>query len=238
MSWFANRFGTTSAPSIRRHPRWRPLLLVGLFLLPLATEAQNLENGREIHITCAGCHGKYAQGGKNGEYPRLAGQRAGYIEDQLRAFRTRKRLNIPMLPYTEARVLPDADIVDIAAYLSGMRLHVRPPVFADAGDARRRREEINKVLRIDVVEGDITQGKGIYQKECGGCHGRNARGRGDFPMLVGQYPRYLKKQIDTFRRGDRPHDESEPSKGTLIPLTEADVEHILAYLTSIQDQED
>ena len=98
--------------------------------------------------------------------------------------------------------------------------------------------EIDKVLRIEVVEGDITQGKGLYQKECGGCHGRSARGRGDFPMLVGQYPRYMKKQIDAFRRGDRPHDESESSKGTLMPLTETDVQNILAYLTSIQDQED
>jgi cytochrome c553 len=213
-------------------------LLFALSLPALPAAAQNLDNGREIHLTCAGCHGKYAQGGKDGEYPRLAGQRAGYIEDQLRAFRARKRINFPMLTYTEPRVLPDRDIVDIAAYLSEIRLHPRPPGFSSATDARRRREELDKVLRIEPVEGDITQGKGIYQAECAGCHGRNGRGRSDFPMLVGQYTRYLKKQIDAFRRGDRPHDEQEASKGTLIPLTEADVRNVLAYLTAIQDEVD
>lgn len=232
--------GTAPLPAPVRdtHHRRRYTLGALLFLLAMPTAAENLENGREIHITCAGCHGKYAQGGKDGEYPRLAGQRASYIEDQLRAFRTRKRLNIPMLPYTEARVLPDSDITDIAAYLSGLRLHVRTPVFATAADARHRRAELDKVLRIEPIDGDLTQGKGIYQKDCGGCHGRMGRGRSDFPMLVGQYPRYLKKQIDAFRRGDRPHDEPEPSKGTLMPLSETDIRNVLAYLTSIQDQED
>lgn len=212
-------------------------LLAALCLLSPAA-AQNLENGREIHITCAGCHGKYAQGGKDGEYPRLAGQRAGYIEDQLRAFRARKRINFPMVPYTEPRVLPDRDITDIAAYLSEIRLHLQPPKFANATDARRRREELDKVLRVPLLDGDLTQGKGIYQKECGGCHGRNGRGRSDFPMLAGQYTRYLKKQIDAFRRGERPHDEADPSKGTLIPLSETDIDNVLAYLTALQDQED
>lgn len=220
----------------RQPYRHRWIVLVALCLLRPAA-AQDLANGREIHATCAGCHGKHAQGGKGGEYPRLAGQRADYIEDQLRAFRTRQRLNIPMLPYTEARVLPDRDITDVAAFLSGIKLHPRPPVFADAADARRRREELDKVLRIEAIDGDLTQGKGIYQKECGACHGRNGRGRSEFPMLVGQYPRYLKKQIDAFRRGDRPHDESAPSKGTLMPLTDADIHNVLAYLTSIQDLE-
>ncbi len=227
-----------AAPAPDTRPRRRNGLGALLFLFALPLAAQNLENGREIHITCAGCHGKYAQGGKNGEYPRLAGQRAGYIEDQLRAFRTRKRLNIPMLPYTEARVLPDSDITDIAAYLSGLRLYVRQPVFATAAEARRRRDELDRVLRIEPLDGDLTQGKGIFQKDCGGCHGRTGRGRSDFPMLVGQYPRYLKKQIDAFRRGDRPHDEPEPATGSLTALTEADIGNILAYLTAIQDPEE
>lgn len=235
--------GTSCVPSPRAkrpaaRPSLAPALLAVLCLLSAAPSAQDLRNGGEIHITCAGCHGKFAQGGKNGEYPRLAGQRAGYIEEQLRAFRARKRINIPMIPYTEPRVLSDRDIVDVAAYLSEIRLHVRAPGFSSAADARRRREELDKVLRVETAEGDVTQGNGIYQAECGGCHGRNGRGRGDFPLLVGQYARYLKKQIDSFRRGERPHDEAEPAKGTLMPLTETDIQNILAYLGSIQDQED
>lgn len=213
-------------------------LLIVLCLPPLVAAAQDLENAREIHETCAGCHGKHAQGGKGGEYPRLAGQRASYIEEQLHAFRTRKRINFPMVPYTAERVLPDASIVDIAAYLSSIRLHSKPPSFMGAADAVSRREELDKVLRIERIDGDITQGQGIYNAECAACHAKNGRGRSNFPMLVGQYPRYLKKQLDAYRRGDRPHDESAPAKGVLTPLTDADLQNILAYLTTLQDLED
>lgn len=215
-------------------------LLAGLgLLLPLAAAGIDLDNAREIHETCAGCHGKWGQGGKGGEYPRLAGQRARYIEEQLQAFRTRKRINFPMVPYTSERVLPDESIIDIAGYLASIRLTPRRPVFKDAADALRRREDLEKVLRVDRVEGDLTQGQGVYNAECAVCHGRDGRGRGNLPMLVGQYPRYLKKQIDAFRRGERPHDESEPGKGVLQPLADSDLQNILAHLTAtLQDQEE
>lgn len=203
-----------------------------------AAPAQDLANGREIHRICAGCHGKHAQGGKDGTYPRLAGQRAAYIEEQLHAFRSRKRLNIPMLPYTSERELPDADIADVAAYLSSIRLTTKPPVFASASDAVRRREELDRVLVIPRAEGDLNQGRGLYNAHCASCHARNGRGRSSFPMLVGQYPAYLQRQIDAYRRGERSHDEDAPRTGTLMPLTADDLRNILAHLTALQDEPD
>ena len=84
-------------------------LFLMLFSLCLAGagHAQNLERGKEINSTCAGCHGEFGQGGSRGEYPRIAGQRAAYLADQLKSFRARKRVNIPMYPYTQERELPD-----------------------------------------------------------------------------------------------------------------------------------
>jgi cytochrome c553 len=61
-------------------------------------------------------------------------------------------------------------------------------------------------------------------------------GRGKFPMLVGQYTNYLKKQMDAFIKGERSHDEVEV-KGILNTLQEKDIQDILAYLTSIQELE-
>ena len=63
---------------MRPAPPFMTLLLLFLLsaLLPAAkaaTEA-DLDNGEEINELCAGCHGEYAQGGSEGEYPRLAGQ--------------------------------------------------------------------------------------------------------------------------------------------------------------------
>ncbi len=201
---------------------------------PLA--AQNLANGKEIHEICAGCHGKHAQGGKNGEYPRLAGQRPLYIEEQLQAFRSRKRLNIPMLPYTQPRELPDEDITDIAAYLASIPLTTKPPTFSDSTDAINRRVALDRVFKLERADGDIIQGRGIYQAECANCHAKDGKGRSNFPFLVGQYPIYLKRQIDAYRRGDRAHDEDLPAKGVLMPLTELDIQNILAYLTSIHGE--
>ena len=60
--------------------------------------AVDLEKGKEINGTCAACHGDQGAGGKKGEYPRIAGQRVAYIENQLKNFRSRTRVNIPMYP--------------------------------------------------------------------------------------------------------------------------------------------
>ena len=208
---------------------------IGLFAVTVS--AQNLENGLEIHAICSGCHGKFGQGGKNGEYPRLAGQRASYIEEQLHAFRTRKRLNIPMLPYTQPRELSDEDIVDIAAYLSAITLPTRPPPGTDDADILHGRVPIGSFLSIEQTPGDSAAGRALYQSECMNCHARDGRGRSNFPMLVGQYPIYLKRQMDLYRKGERPHDEEQPAKGVLMPLAETDIQNLMAYLTSIQDGE-
>jgi len=53
-------------------------------------------------------------------------------------------------------------------------------------------------------------------------------------MLVGQYTNYLKRQVDLYLKGDRPHDETGTG-GVLNVLKEPDIQDILAYLTSIQE---
>ena len=191
------------------------------------------DKGREINGVCAACHGEYGQGGKRGEYPRLAGQRAAYLKDQLKSFRARKRINIPMYPYTQERELPDEDIETISEYLAAIRLPTEWPQFKDSDDALTRLTATEKVMIVPRAEGDIDNGKAIYQKECFSCHGRDGRGRGKFPMLVGQYTSYLKKQADAYLKGERPHDD-EGVTGILNRISEKDIQDILAYLTSIQ----
>ena len=210
-------------------------LLVAVLVGGLA-HAQNLEKGKEINNTCAGCHGQYAQGGSRGEYPRLGGQRESYIVSQLKAFRARTRVNIPMYPYTQERELPDDDIKDVAAYLAAIELPTKWPVFKDSDDALTRLTLTERVMIIPRVAGDLANGEAIYQKKCATCHARNGMGKGMFPMLVGQYTRYLKRQVDKYLKGERPHDDVEVG-GVLNTLKEQDMQDILAYLTSIQEQQ-
>ena len=214
-------------------------LRIGLFwlitLFSLAGHAQNLEKGKEINATCAGCHGESGQGGSRGEYPRLAGQSARYLESQLKAFRARTRINIPMYPYTQERELPDEDIKDIAAYLAAIELPTKWPVFKDTDDALTRLTLTERVMIVPRVPGDLANGGAIYQKQCVTCHAKSGMGRGMFPMLVGQYTNYLKRQMEKYVKGERPHDE-EGVGGLLNALKEEDIQDVLAYITSLQEQ--
>lgn len=225
-------------------------IVLCLATLPAAVHAAapEQESGKEIYGPCAACHGDLGQGGKRGEYPRLAGQRAAYIEYTLKKFRSRERINIPMFPYTQERELPDADIKAVAAYLASIQLPTKIPEFKPTDDALTRLLAMEKVLIIPKLEGDLENGKRLYQEECAYCHGVDGRGKTRFPMLVGQYTNYLQKQIAAYIKGERPHDkvaddeeEDDKSKpkavklGVLNRLTEKDIQDILAYITHLQD---
>ena len=101
------------------------LFAAAAWLVTSSAVAVDLEKGKEINGTCAACHGDQSAGGKKGEYPRLAGQRVAYLEKQLKSFRARTRINIPMFPYTQERELSDEDIKDVSAYLAGIELSNR-----------------------------------------------------------------------------------------------------------------
>lgn len=211
-----------------------------LFLLPAllfsATGyAQNLDKGKEINAVCAGCHGEFGQGGSRGEYPRIAGQRAGYLIEQLNSFRARKRVNIPMYPYTQERELPDEDIRDVAAYLASIKLPTTWPVFKESDDALTRLTLTERVMIIPRVAGDLANGEAVYQKKCAACHGRNGTGQGVYPMLVGQYTLYLKRQMEKYLANERPHEDTATG-GILTTVTAQDLQDVLAYLTALQDQ--
>ena len=211
------------------------IAVLAIFLSSLGN-AQNLEKGKEINATCAGCHSEAGQGGSRGEYPRLAGQQVKYLESQLKAFRARTRVNIPMYPYTQERELPDEDIKDVAAYLASIELPTKWPVFKESDDALTRLTLTERVMIIPRVTGNLANGEAIYQKKCVTCHGKTGMGRGMFPMLVGQYTSYLMRQMEKYVAGERPHDE-EGVGGLLNTLKTQDMQDILAYLTSIQEQQ-
>ncbi len=233
------------------------LLATLLFTTPaLASEPEGQQDsGKDIYGPCAGCHGDLGQGGMRGEYPRIAGQKPGYIEYTLKKFRSRERLNLPMFPYTQERELPDGDIKRVAAYIAAIDLPTKWPDFKPTDDALARLTAMDKVLIIPKLEGDLDNGKRLYKEECAYCHGANGRGKTRFPMLVGQYTNYLQKQIDAYLRGERPHDkvdddeeeedndkakarhkEKDKNFGVLNRLTEKDIKDILAHITWLQDE--
>ena len=112
------------------HPK-SLLLFITVCFLCLATSLQAKEydydpdNGEEINEICSGCHGEFGQGGKDGEYPRIAAQPIEFIMNQLRLFRDRKRKNFAMVEYIDERQMPENDMYDIARYLSEIKLKTK-----------------------------------------------------------------------------------------------------------------
>jgi cytochrome c553 len=215
--------------------------------LALAEEVQDrfvdadLDNAAEINDVCAGCHGEYGQGGKDGEYPRLAGLPAAFIAAQLDLFRARERENLAMVEHTDHRQMPDSDIRDISAFLAAIELPSRlAPVDETAPDfnAYERLMATKRIVQIPRAEGDPVAGGRLYDKECASCHGRDGRGRerDAVPMLAGQYTAYLQRQVAKYIDKRRVHDPSEPEADELLAaFTAEELRDIFAYLSILDD---
>lgn len=223
----------------------RALTSVSFFLLTAPALAEvpihpdaDLRNGRDINEVCAGCHGEFAQGGKEGEYPRLAGMPAAFIERQMHLFRDRKRTNPAMIEYVDERQTPDDEIRDIAAYMARIELPTRlPPIDETQYDPLERLLLARKTLNIPRAEGDVEKGERSYKRECRSCHG--SEGWGDHghavPPLAGQYTNYLWRQVEKYRKGSRIHDPDDPSDRLLKQFTDEELRDMFAYLSVVDD---
>ncbi|MCU7808709.1 MAG: c-type cytochrome [Candidatus Thiodiazotropha sp. (ex Semelilucina semeliformis)] len=219
---------------------YRIKTLLCVLFLPGLSLAIDLENGEEINEVCAGCHGEYGQGGKEGEYPRLAGMPSAFLAKQLHLFRDRKRPNLAMVEYIDDRQMPDEDIQDISHFLEKIVLKTKlPPADeSQAGfNAYERLLESKRLMQIPLAPGDVAQGKKQYRKECGSCHGRD--GLGDMekavPMLAGQYTNYLWRQVKKYREHIRIHDEEAPEEELLKEFSDEELTDIFAYLSTVDD---
>lgn len=221
----------------------RPILLLIsalLFSFQSLAEDYDPDIGEEINEVCAGCHGEYGQGGKDGEYPRIAGMPAEFIGKQLELFRNRKRPNMPMLQYIDERQMPDEDILNISRYLAEIKLNNRLPAVdetADDFDAYARLLESKKLMQIPRAPGDVKKGLKLYKKECASCHGKDGYGihKKAVPLLAGQYTNYLWNQVKKLRTKIRIHDEEEPDEELLDDFSDEELTDIFAWLSIADD---
>ena len=187
-------------------------------------------NARDVMRTCAPCHGEFGQGGGHGTYPRLAGLNADYLADQLLKFKSRERENIPMIPFTNDRELPDTDIRDITRFLASIKLKTKLDDSDAPADGLDRLMAAKKILHIERYDGNAENGRALYGELCAACHGKAGEGRVKKPPLAGQYSEYLLQQISDFKKGRRQHDDIE----MLFNQRPArEIDDILAYLSTL-----
>lgn len=142
--------------------------------------------GKAYFTTCAGCHGRAAQGNRYMHAPDLTIQGSGYLLTQLRRFYDGMRGG-PQDLYGwqmngRTRALPDDRALrDVIAYVGTL-----PNVHA-----------------VPTVRADATAGKALY-RACVGCHG--VRGEGTaagVPALAGLDDWYVVDQLNAYRSGRR-----------------------------------
>lgn len=97
------------------------LLLAALALQPGNAHARDPVAGKARAAMCATCHGPLGLS-QLPNAPNLAGQPAIYLVEQLRNYRSGKRANEVMAVI--AKPLTDAEIDDLAAWYSSLRISV------------------------------------------------------------------------------------------------------------------
>lgn len=77
---------------------------------------------------------------------------------------------------------------------------------------------------------DLAKGQEISTQVCGACHTADgSRGSPANPILQGQIPEYLVKQLQDFKSGKR---ENAIMKGMATPLSDADMVNVAAFYAS------
>lgn len=171
--------------------------------------------GRVKAAACAACHG--ATGAStNADWPNLAGQKYGYLVQQLQAFRRGTRSNAVMTPM--ARQLSAQDVRDLAAYFATLR--GAAPVHA-AG----------------IAKGSVGRGFSI-SSQCTACHGltgmspTSARAVA-WPNLAGQKYAYLLQQLRVFKQGGRSNPLMSPMAQRLSPQQARDLAAYFSVQTPV-----
>ncbi len=169
---------------------------------------------------CVTCHGQSGQGTKNGYFPRIAGKPAGYLYNQLVAFRDGTR-QYPPMNYLVA-YLPDAYLREIAEHFAKQR-----PPFAAKETPAPDAATLSRGQAI-VTAGDGS--KGI--PACAACHGAGLTGmEPGIPGLVGLRPTYIVAQLTRWRVGSRHAAEPDCMKRIASRLSEPDIAAVAAWLS-------
>ena len=213
--------------------RWR-FFKAGLHLGLLAASAVGLAVGspqalaqgvstppsqaRDLAIgVCGTCHGVDGNS-KNPMFPRLAGQKAWYIEQQLKEFRAHTRGDPYAVAYMwgMAGQLSDATIVALAKYFSHQKTGPGTPH-----------------PKAVIAEGSRLYHHGIPSQgvpACAACHGPDALGSDNYPRLAGQHAEYIMKQLASFRSNMR---NVAIMHGVASTLRKPEMQAVADYLESL-----
>ena len=182
--------------------------------------------GATKSAVCSSCHGPNGNSA-NPDWPRLAGQSAVYIAEQLRMFREGTRNNPIMKPL--AGTLSDQDISDLAVYYQAQTvtgLEADPSFWKAGFDLYRRGDKARNI------------------PACIACHGPVGRGNlaAGYPSLRAQESVYVVKQLNDYASGARYAGTNvatvDPNSAMMLTiakrLTPEDIRNVASYVQGMR----
>lgn len=176
---------------------------------------------------CVTCHGQQGQGTSDDYFPRIAGKPAGYLFNQLRAFRDGNRRYAPM-NYLVA-YLTDDYLREMAQYFAALRPPFAPPQVSALPPDRLERG------RTLVQNGDGSR----QIPACIACHGGGLTGmEPGIPGLVGLRPNYISAQLTRWRTGERRAAAPDCMHRIATRLSDPDIQAVAGWLGSLPAPKD
>ena len=192
-------------------------LLISMAFTP-AQAGGDPEAGKTKSASCAACHG--ADGNSiNPEWPKLGGQHAGYIVQQLRYFADGERDNATMKGM--AAGLSEADREDLAAYYASQKVNygTADPALVELGQL---------IYRGGNAESGVAP--------CMGCHGPKGAGNpgANYPALRGQHAKYVENQLHGFAEGNRINENSIKMMQIIASrMTNKEIRAVASYIQGL-----
>ena len=172
-------------------------------------------------LACASCHGAEGEGTSDVYFPRLAGKPAGYLYNQLVAFRDGRRKYPPMNYLLE--FLPDPYLEAMAEYFASEHPPLPQPAPSEVS------KDVLAQGELLAISGDA--GRNI--PACVSCHGPGLTGmQPGIPGLLGLRAAYVSAQLGAWRYGTRTAKAPDCMQIVAGLLTEDDVKAVAAYLSS------
>lgn len=167
---------------------------------------------------CAACHGRDGNS-VDRNVPSLAGQGAAYLQRQLHAFKSQRRIGVMS---GVAAGLSDADMRAASTWFAQHTARANPDPWPDS-DALRQGATIYR--------------HGIHAKHvpaCASCHALDGHGLlPEFPRLAGQHTRYLVAQLRAFRANARLSNPNAMMRRIASRLSDRDIEAVAQYITDL-----
>ena len=189
------------------------LLAAAAAIFPAAAQQQPLgppdADTLKLAQTCGACHG--ADGNSTQPaYPVLAGQSWRYIFNELRDYKEGRRSNPIMSPM--AANLTRDQMVALGNYFAAQK----PKGVTFQADAKR-----------------IEAGRKISDASlCPMCHLGGFVGQNEIPRVAGQWPQYVKQQLEDFRARRRTNDAGNMTSITRN-LSDDDIENLAQYIANL-----